>query len=31
MNLDKLLEDIRPLIKDALEKKNQLLAVERKA
>lgn len=31
MNLDKLLEDIRPLIKDALEKKNQQLAVERKA
>ena len=31
MNLDKLLEDICPLIKDALEKKNQQLAVERKA
>jgi hypothetical protein len=31
MNLNKLLEDIRPFIKDAFEKKNHQLAVERKA
>jgi len=31
MHLDKLIEDIRPLIMNALDKKNQRLSFERKA